>query len=159
MNTITGKAGKAGKFSAAVIPAANLVPLARWILWIIAGLLICISVVGNFVQFNGGWERWRVWDEATGQALFYAIGWQFVCCILQYVFLYTKSWPGYFFFLLGSIVPSFLSFYPVVGPAVSGWLVSKQHMPPGIAQALAAFFVAAGVASSDWLPEQILVRR
>lgn len=148
----------AGGFSAAVIPGSSLVQIAKVGLWVIAGMAIITSILGNYVQFNGGWERWGSWDEQAARAMFYALAWQTICTMLQFAFLKVRLWPAYFVFLLGSAVPSFLTYDPLAGPVINTWLVLRQ-VPDEIAGVLTAVMVMGGVGAFDWLPERILVRK
>src|SRR5690349_12825441 len=97
---------RAGTLQTGVVPVRAAVPIAKAALWIIAALLLGISILGNFITFNGGWARWNVFDEMGSQALVLALLWQLVWSTLQFAFLRIKFWPGYFFALAASAIPS-----------------------------------------------------
>lgn len=154
----TQKLPQTTKFSAAVIPSYALVRIATWALWVIAIVLFVVSAAGNYAQFNGGWARFWVWDDAAKRALLYAIIWQVGCSALQFAFLKVKVWPAYFAFLGASAIPTALSYVPVVFPVMVAFF-ARAGMPSGIDTTLATILLGVAVLGLDSVPEQILVKR
>jgi hypothetical protein len=143
---------------AAVIPADRLVIVAKVGLWLIAAGLFLVSLVGNYVQFVGGWEHFLDGTDEAQRALFYGLAWQLMCSIAQFSFLRTKVWWAYFVFLGASVVPSGLSYVPVVVPTLRGWMVA-QGLSTALAGILSVFIVGGVVLFADFLQERILVKR
>lgn len=143
---------------AAVIPGSSLVIIAKVGLWIIAGGLFLVSLVGNYVQFVGGWERFLDTTDEAQRALFYGFAWQVMCSVAQFAFLRTKVWWAYFLFLGASVVPSGLSYFPVVVPALKGWMV-EQGVGAALAGIFSVFTVGGVILFADFLQERILVKR
>lgn len=147
------------RFSAAVIPADVLINIARVGLWLIAGGLFLLSLVGNYVQFlPGGWASFWNAGEAAQRALFYAFAWQVVCSVAQFAFLKTRVWWAYFSFLGASVVPSGLSYFPVMVPAITAWLAANG-LGSALASIMAVFVVGGVILFADFLQERILVQR
>lgn len=130
--------------SPAMVPRGCVVTAALVLLRVIALALIVLSTFGNYVQFAGGWA---VWYPPHGAALVYACVYQAVACMLQWGFKAMRWWVPYTFALLASAAPSFLTYNPVIGPALAAQV--------GIYGAILA--VLALVIAGDALPEWVLV--
>lgn len=86
-------------------------------------LLIVLSLFGNYVQFNDGWERAWTLDERTVYAILGAIGWQTVCSFWQW---WTIAKYGFWSLqyqipLQLSAVPSMITYYAVIVPRTERW--------------------------------------
>lgn len=109
---------RAGTLQTGVVSPQAAAPIAKGSLWIIALLLLSISIFGNFITFNGGWQRWNAFDDKGSEALMLAFAWQLVCSVLQFAFLRTKFYPGYLFALAASAIPSIMGYYGPVKPVL-----------------------------------------
>lgn len=127
----------------------------RWmirILRFVAWALLVMSTFGNYVQFAGGWERvaWR-WSDPIGSiawlAVVFAIVFQAVFCFIQWGAKASRWWLLYGFALLGSAIPSFLTYNAWAGP----------YLTAQIGVVFTFIVVGLAVIGADALPEWVLV--
>lgn len=130
----------------------------RWtirILRVVAWALLVMSTFGNYVQFVGGWEQvyWN-WRDLAGSigsiawlAVLFAVIFQGVFSLLQWGAKANRWWLLYSFALLGSAIPSFLTYNAWAGP----------YLTAQIGAALAVVVIGLAVIGADALPEWILV--
>lgn len=130
--------------SPAMLPRGCVVVAALVTLRIGALILIVLSTFGNYVQFSGGWETYLPLQNA---AILYAIGYQAVCCVLQWGFKAMRWWLPYLFALIASAAPSFMTYNPLIGPYLAAQF--------GVYGAI--LIVSALMLAGDALPEWVLV--
>lgn len=130
--------------SPAMVPRGCAISAALVMLRVIAFALILGSTFGNYVQFVGGWESYwpPVWV-----ALGYAAIYQLVCSLFQWGFKAMRWWLPYGIALIASAVPSFFTYYVLIGPAIAGQF--------GLVVSIAVVLVL--VIGGDALPEWVLV--
>jgi len=146
-----------------VIPTSLAEPIAVNGLRFFAGGLFLISMFGNFVLFNGGWDRLGERDGTAVKAFFFALAWQVVFSGMQFAFLRTNRHWWYLFALAASAIPSTLSFHEPLFPwllDISGILFQWIDGPfvEVVATINAWLMLLIGVVGSDILPERILVK-
>lgn len=97
---------------------------AQWLPRIGFGVLVFLSVFGNYVAFNGGWDRLWVFDERAIYAFIGAVAWQAVLSYWQWCMLakcgFFSVW--YQIPLWLSAGPSIQTFAPVIAPRIAGML-------------------------------------
>ncbi len=139
----------ARSFDAGILTGAQMQITAKWIQWVIAGILLFVSLLGTHVQFMGGWDKAADVGDAAIQTFLISIVYQAVCSIAQWAFLKVKAWPWYMFFLAISVAPSILSYWEYTGDYFAA------RMPTVVAMILVGFACIV----LDWLPERILIKR
>lgn len=130
----------------------------RWtirVLRFVAWALLIMSTFGNYVQFAGGWEyvSWS-WRDLAGSlaaiswlAVFFAVLFQVVFSLIQWGSKANRWWLLYIFALLGSAIPSFLTYNAWAGP----------YLAAQIGTVFAVVVIGLAVIGADALPEWILV--
>lgn len=138
-----------------VVPRHSVEAGAVVMLWIVAIVLWLASTFGNFVQFVGGWGYVWPLNEHTGRGVLYALVYQGIATLAQWGFKAKRWWLLYGVALLGSAIPSFITY----NSWANGWLVAHvaRSAPADVSALLAslAIFVAAVVV--DLIPEWVLV--
>lgn len=101
----------------AVIPPGHAAGCAVRIMQAIALILLALSTFGNYVTFIGGWDSlgWPVNLLMVGAAAVY----QAVFSALQWGMKALRNWPMYTLALIGSAIPSFLTYNAWAGPFLS----------------------------------------
>jgi len=103
---------------------AQYIPLVRRIIGIVLWL---VSFTGNVVAFVGGWEdiTWSLsWFFSLSfiGSLLVSLLWQAFCTAIQFVTCGTPSDPIYICALVGSLVPAFIGYQPVVAFPLVEWV-------------------------------------
>lgn len=146
------QAGGAARADAAVIDGAKLIPLAIWIKRLFAVALWLVSVNGTFVQVLS-----RLDGTEIGLIIIYTIIWQLGFSAAQFALRHQWQSVWYAGALSGSVVPSVMTYGPLVTPDwIFAWEPTLTHTP---AMILAWAIVAGVMTLIDIIPEQILVRR
>ena len=126
------------------------------LLWIMAILLWLASTFGNFVQFVGGWGLAWPLNEKTASGVLYALIYQTVFTLAQWGFKAKRWWLLYSIALLGSAVPSFLTYNSWW---INPWIVARlgPSMPFMLAWSVASTIIFIATVVNDLIPEWVLV--
>lgn len=138
-------------FDAAVINGSQLGPVAVWIKRLFAFGLIVLSLYGTQVQ------ALEFSPTEAGRAWLVAIAYQVVFSLAQ--FALRQQWQSVWYVsaLAGSVVPSVLTYGPLVVPGLARSLTND--LGADLAGPLAWGIVGLVMTLVDVIPEQILVRR
>ena len=135
--------GRSQHIDASIIPSATLVPVALWMKRVFAFVLIGLSLYGTYVQA-------LPYGDGEGQAFLIALVFQAVVSLAQFAF--RRQWQSIWYAgaLLLSVVPSILTFAPLITPSME-----KSGLPGWAALLVVSLVALAG----DIIPEQILVKK
>lgn len=144
-------ASKGAGIDASFIPPEFRTPVGRWIKRVFAFLLVALSLYGTYVQAA---------DFSAGEPLMaigLALAYQAVCSVAQFAF--RRQWQSIWYIgaLAASVVPSILTYGPLVTPGLGDLLAGAVGYDLAAGGAWAVVGIVMVLA--DIVPEQIIVGR
>lgn len=134
-----------------VFDRSQMVGVAVMLLWVFAFGMIAISWYGTYVQAA---------QRHIANPVLASVGYQAICSLAQWGFKSKQNWLLYFFFLAISVVPSIMTYYPLIHGSVA--LAMVQVKPEVISFAVAniasSLLIVIVLTLNDMGPEWILVR-